>query len=93
MWVGSVQRVRRSEGAGRLVDVRTHIGVRFAVIPLSGVAGAIHNRSHVKYTRKFRKLSTVIRTYLLNTERLRAFFRFFVGRCRQGVELLQNDPL
>ena len=32
---------RRSEVAGRPVDVRTHIGVRFAVIPLSGVAEAM----------------------------------------------------
>ena len=32
---------RRPEVAGRPVDVRTHIGVRFAVIPLSGVAEAL----------------------------------------------------
>ena len=32
---------RRSEVAGRPVDVRTHIGVRFAVVPLSGVAEAM----------------------------------------------------
>ena len=53
------ERRRRSEVAGRPVDVRTHIGVRFAVIPLSGVAEAmLKDRSRVIYTPKLRKLST-----------------------------------
>jgi len=41
MQVGAIQQDRRTDVAGRPNDVRTHIGVRLAVIPLSGVVAAI----------------------------------------------------
>jgi hypothetical protein len=41
MQVGAIQQDRRTEVAGRRNDVRTHIGVRLAVVPLSGVVAAI----------------------------------------------------
>jgi hypothetical protein len=39
--VGAIQQDRRTEVAVRPDDVRTHIGVRLAVVPLSGVVAAI----------------------------------------------------
>jgi hypothetical protein len=54
MWVGITQRDLRLRPvvAGRPVDVRTHIGFRLAVCPLSGVVEAMLAIASVYYIRQ-----------------------------------------
>jgi hypothetical protein len=54
MWVGPVpwDLPRRPFVAGRPCDVRTHVGFRFAVCPLSGVGEAILRIARVYYIRE-----------------------------------------